>query len=73
MTDVTQGTVKDYDTGSRTGTIVSDHGEEISIDASSLGDGHVRFLRQGQRVAFEPAVADGGIVARSLRVVTFPA
>jgi cold shock CspA family protein len=73
MADITQGTVKEYDTASRTGTIVSDQGDEISIDTSSLGDGHVRFLRQGQRVAFEPTDSGGDVVARSLRLVTFPA
>ena len=71
MTEPAQGTVKHYDVASRQGSIVTDDGSEVVIAPTSLGD-EVRFLRQGQRVAFEVADEDGQVFARALRVVTFP-
>ena len=66
-----QGTVKSYDTESRTGSVLTDAEEEIAIDAGSLEGGGMRFLRLGQRVRFEIADEGGRKVARSLRMVTF--
>ena len=66
-----QGTIKHYDEGSNTGSLVTDDRTEIAIDARSLGDGFIRTLRLGQRVRFEVAEEDGQQVARELRLVTF--
>ncbi len=66
-----QGTVKSYDTESRTGSVLTDAEEEIAIDAGSLEGGGMRFLRLGQRVRFEIADEGGRKVARTLRMVTF--
>ena len=66
-----QGTVKSYDTESRTGSVLTDAEEEITIDAGSLEGGGMRFLRLGQRVRFEIADDGGRKVARTLRMVTF--
>ena len=66
-----QGTVKHYDTESRTGSLLTDAEDEIGIDAGSLEGAGMRFLRIGQRVKFEVADEGGKKVARSLRMVTF--
>jgi cold shock CspA family protein len=66
-----QGTIKDYDEASNTGSLVTDDRIEIAIDARSLGDEFIRTLRLGQRVRFEVAEENGQQVARELRLVTF--
>jgi cold shock CspA family protein len=66
-----QGTIKQYDEGSKTGSVVTDDRTEIAIDARSLGDWFIRTLRLGQRVRFEVAEENGHQVARELRLVTF--
>lgn len=65
-----QGTIKDYDRASGTGSLLTDDRGEIAIDARSV-DETIRTLRLGQRVRFEVAEEDGRQVARSLRIVTF--
>jgi cold shock CspA family protein len=68
---VAQGTIKHYDRATGLGALVTDDHVEIAIDATSIGDQHIRTLRLGQRVRFETADADGRIVARALHIVTF--
>ena len=68
----TQGTIRDYDAGSRRGSVVTDDRVEVAIDDRSIGDDAIRTLRIGQRVRFR--LDDGGNdgrVARDLRLVTF--
>jgi cold shock CspA family protein len=65
-----QGTIKDYDDASRTGSLLTDDRTEIAIDAASFGQ-DLLTLRFGQRVRFEVDERDGAKVARDLRVVTF--
>jgi len=66
-----QGTIKDYDTEARTGSLLQDDRTEIFIDASSLEGSGVRYLRIGQRVSFDVADEGGRRMARGLRIVTF--
>ena len=66
-----QGTIKDFEDGERTGTLLLDDGSEIAIDATSLEGSDVRTLRIGQRVKFEIEDRDGSRVARSLKLVTW--
>jgi cold shock CspA family protein len=68
---VEQGTVKDFDEGTRSGTVLGDDRAEIAIDERSLEGSDLLTLRIGQRVKFEVEERDGGRVARSVRVVTF--
>jgi cold shock CspA family protein len=68
---VDQGTIKDFDDEGRTGTLLTDDGSEIAIDAASLEGSDVRTLRIGQRVKFEIEDRDGARVARSLKLVTW--
>jgi cold shock CspA family protein len=68
---VPQGTIKEFDTEARTGSLLQDDRTEVAIDASSLEGSGVRYLRIGQRVSFDVADQDGRMVARGLRIVTF--
>lgn len=66
-----QGTIKDYDDQGKTGSLLMDDRREVTIEADSVGDPAIRTLRIGQRVKFDLDEADGGLVARDLRIVTF--
>jgi cold shock CspA family protein len=67
-----QGTIKDYDQEHGTGSLLMDDRTEIAIDPTSTeGSGHIRYLRIGQRVAFDLSEEGGRKVARSLKVVSF--
>lgn len=66
-----QGTIKTYDIPTRTGSLLTDERDEISIDRGSMEGSGIRYLRVGQRVKFEIADEGGKKVARTLRIVTF--
>ena len=66
-----QGTIKHFDDGERTGSLLTDDRTEVAIDAGSLEGSGVLTLRIGQRVRFETEQRDGAPVARSLRLVTW--
>jgi len=68
---VAQGTIKDYEDETKAGSLLLEDGREVSIDADSIGDAAIRTLRLGQRVKFDLVEADGGLVSRDLRLVTF--
>jgi cold shock CspA family protein len=64
-----QGTVKTYDSLTKTGTLVADDGTtEYRVDPEAIESGMFRFLRPGQRVTFELVETDDGPVARNLRI-----
>lgn len=65
-----QGTVKDYERESRTGTLLLDDETEVHIDATSMEGSSIRYLRIGQRVKFDLVEEGGRSMARSLRIVT---
>jgi cold shock CspA family protein len=67
---VPQGTIKDYDVESRTGTLLTDDRQEIHINPTSVEGAGIRYLRIGQRVKFDVADEGGKKVARTLRIVT---
>ena len=66
-----QGTIKHFDEGERTGTLLTDDRTEVAIDAGSLEGSGILTLRIGQRVRFETEQREGAAVARSLRLVTW--
>ena len=66
-----QGTVKDFDGATRSGSLLMEDRTEVTIDATSLEGAGIRLLRLGQRVRFELVDEGGRKVARSLRLVTF--
>ncbi|MFI0356721.1 hypothetical protein [Actinomadura sp. 9N407] len=45
-----QGTVRSYDAGTRTGSVLLDDGTELPFDAEAFAAGGLRLLRFGQRV-----------------------
>jgi cold shock CspA family protein len=68
---VAQGTIKDYDERSKTGSLLMDDRSEVAVDATSIEGSNILTLRIGQRVRFDLSEADGGPIARHLRLVTF--
>ena len=66
-----QGTIKEFDDETRSGTLLQDDRAEVLIDARSLEGGGIRTLRLGQRVIYDVADQDGAKIARRLRLVTF--
>jgi cold shock CspA family protein len=68
---VAQGTIKDYEDETKSGSLLLEDGREVAIDAESIGDDAIRTLRLGQRVKFDLLETDGRLVARDLRIVTF--
>lgn len=66
-----QGTIKEYDPRSRTGSLFMDDESEVHIDATSVEGAGIRTLRIGQRVKFDVAEESGKRLARTLRIVTF--
>ncbi len=63
-----QATVKEYDRGTRTGSVLLDDGSELAFDQAAFDAGGLRLLRLGQRVNL--AMADGRITVVTLS--TFP-
>ena len=66
-----QGTVKEFDEETRSGSLLLDDGSEVAIDPASTEGSEIRSLRIGQRVDFDVAREDAGSVARGLHIVTF--
>lgn len=66
-----QGTIRDYDPKTRSGTLLTDDEAEVHIDAMSVEGAGIRTLRVGQRVKFDLAEEGGKKLARTLRLVTF--
>jgi cold shock CspA family protein len=66
-----QGTIKDWDEETRTGSLLMEDRTEVRIDATSIEGSNIRTLRLGQRVRFDLTQADGGPIARTLTLVTF--
>lgn len=66
-----QGTIKNFDDETRSGTLLQDDRAEVEIDAQSLEGAGIRTLRLGQRVIYDLSEQDGTKIARRLRLVTF--
>jgi cold shock CspA family protein len=66
-----QGTIKHFDEQTRVGSLLLDDRTEVSIDATSVEGGAIRYLRIGQRVRFDLVEEGGRKIARTLRIVTF--
>ena len=60
-----QGTIKDWDEETRTGSLLMEDRTEVGIDSTSIEGSNIRTLRLGQRVRFDLTQADGGPIARS--------
>ena len=66
-----QGTIKDYDEQTKSGSLLMEDRREVAIDGATIGDVAIRTLRLGQRVKFDLSEEEGRSVARDLRLVTF--
>ena len=66
-----QGTIKTFETDSRTGELLTDDGREVQITPQSLVGSGLLLLRVGQRVDFEFFEEGGRGQARSLKIPTF--
>lgn len=64
-----QGTVKSYDSLTRTGVLIADDGETTyEVDGDALDSGMFRFLRPGQRITFDLVEDGAGRKIRNLRI-----
>jgi 2-phospho-L-lactate guanylyltransferase len=67
---MSQGTIKDFDAETRSGSLLMEDRDEVVIDATSLEGSGLRSLRLGQRVSFDLVEESGRKLARQLRIVT---
>jgi cold shock CspA family protein len=65
-----QGTIKTYDTTSRSGVIMDDQKRELAFDADSFRHSGVRLFRIGQRVKYQLVGHDERAQVRDLTLVT---
>jgi cold shock CspA family protein len=65
-----QGTVKDFDPVTNTGTVMLDTKEEVPVDAETFAISGLRELRLGQRVTFELEDRDGAWRMHNLGLVS---
>jgi cold shock CspA family protein len=65
-----QGTIRDFDDDSRTGSLLMEDRTEVRIDPTSIEGAGIRYLRIGQRVKFDLVEESGSKVARTLQLVT---
>jgi hypothetical protein len=63
-----QATVRAYDAGTRSGSVLLDDGTELAFDGAAFDAGGLRLLRFGQRVNL---ALDGGRVS-VITLSTFP-
>jgi cold shock CspA family protein len=66
-----QATVKAYDGGSRSGSVLLDDGSELTFDAAAFDAGGLRLLRLGQRVNIAVDEEGGGRIT-AVTLSTFP-
>ena len=66
-----QGTIKEYDIATRTGSLLLDDRTEVHIDESSTEGSGIRYLRIGQRVVLDVVEEGGRPVARGLKIISF--
>ena len=65
-----QGTIKSYDTSSRSGVILDDQKRELAFDHDSFKQSGVRLFRIGQRVKYQLVGHAERAQVRDLTIVT---
>ncbi len=65
-----QGTIKTYDTSSRSGVILDDQKRELAFDHDSFKQSGVRMFRLGQRVKYQLVGSAERTQVRDLTIVT---
>ncbi|MDX6739077.1 hypothetical protein [Actinocorallia sp. A-T 12471] len=63
-----QGTVKDFDTATASGSVLLDDGSELPFDGDAFAAGGLRLLRFGQRVN----LAFDGVRITAITLSTLP-
>lgn len=66
-----QGTIRDFDVDQGSGSLLQDDRREVGIDIASLEGSGIRYLRVGQRVAYDLVEEGGRPIARNLKIVSF--
>ncbi|HVM21472.1 MAG TPA: hypothetical protein VM307_16050 [Egibacteraceae bacterium] len=66
-----QGTVKDFDISTKTGTILLDDQQELPVDAETFAASGLLELRLGQRVRFDLEGDGDDRRVRRLTLVSF--
>ncbi|HWG65227.1 MAG TPA: hypothetical protein VG253_26375 [Streptosporangiaceae bacterium] len=67
-----QATVRNYDAGSRSGTVFTDEGTVLPFTGTAMASSGLRLLRPGQRVRIARQ-SDGAITAITLATFPLPA
>lgn len=65
-----QGTIKHFDSETRTGTVMLDNADELAVDAETIAASGLLELRMGQRVRFEIEQGTDGARLRDLTIVS---
>ena len=65
-----QGTIKTYDTSSRSGIILDDQKNELAFDQDSFRHSGIRLFRIGQRVKYQLVGQAERAHVRDLTIVT---
>lgn len=65
-----QGTIKSFDKGSRSGTLVLDDLSEVTYDTETFARSELLELRIGQRVRFDLTDAEESPRAVNLQIVS---
>lgn len=65
-----QGTIKHFDSETRTGTVLLDNADELAVDAETIAASGLLELRLGQRVRFEIEQGTDGARLRDLTIVS---
>lgn len=66
-----QGTVKDFDVTTKSGTVLLDNQDELPVDAETFAASGLVELRLGQRVRFDVEGTDDDRRIRNLNIVSF--
>lgn len=65
-----QGTVRSFDPGTRSGSLLDDRLRELTFDAEAFRASGLVELRIGQRVRFELEEADDNVAVTQLNLVS---
>lgn len=70
MREHLQGTVRDFDATSRSGSVFLDDGSRVTFDAAAFAAGGLRLLRPGQRVRMQ--TREGRVVLVTILTLSSP-
>lgn len=65
-----QGTIRNFDPGTRSGSLLDDHLRELAFDAEAFRASGLMELRIGQRVRFEVEESQDEVTVTRLNLVS---